>query len=107
MFEIYTKEVDIGGKTYSLKPLSGRFLPKLYSVMKKFNSVTEGSKGEDNTLEALDEDTITKLHLLSLETFKKSYKDVDEAQLDEWISQNLLLLLEALITVNISSKEDA
>lgn len=102
MFEIYTKDVTIGGKTYSLKPLSGRFLPKLYSVMTKFN---EAKEGEEVSMNRLDEDTVAKLHELSLETFKKSYPDEDADKLDGWISQNLLLLLEALITVNINSEE--
>ncbi len=105
MFEIYKKDVTIGGKTYCLRPLSGRHLPKLYSVMQKFNDVNEATEGSKASLEALDETTVTKLHSLAFETFKKSYPDTDADNLDEWISQNLLLLLEALITVNINSEE--
>jgi len=105
MFEIYKKDVEISGKTYSLRPLSGRFLPKLYTVMKQFSHINKAEEKEDATLEALDEETVSKLHLLALETFKKSYPQEDEANLDEWISQNLLLLLEALITVNLNSED--
>lgn len=106
MFEIYTKEVEIVDKSgnkqvYKLRPLSGRFLPKLYSAMSKFQGIKEG---EEFDVSVLDEDTVQKLHTICLETFKASYPDQDVKVLDEFVSQNLLKLLEPVIQVNVGEE---
>jgi len=103
VFEIFTKEVEIkvgdNVHKYTLRPLSGRFLPKLYSVIGKLQS-----KDEEGIGSFLEEDTIKVLHELILETFRKSYPNEDENKLDEFVSQNIMLLLEAVIEVNINDK---
>ncbi len=104
VFEIFTKEVEvkIGGNThkYVLRPLSGRHLPKFYSIVKKIQQNKEGDKVD--VTEFLDENTVASLHELTLETFKKSYPKEDEEKLDEFVSQNLLSLMEGLMQVNIN-----
>lgn len=114
MFEIFTKEVEIesvsGKMKLKLRPLSGRFLPKLYKILKVFQT----DMGEDDRktdissqefLKKLSEDVISDLHLISLETLKKSYPSANESDLDEFVSQNLMSLFPAIVEVNFNSKE--
>ena len=101
MFEIYTKEVEIGGKTYSLRPLSGRFIGKLYSVIGKL----QGSDEKD-IMSKLDEDTMTKMYDICFETFKSSYPKEDEIKVSAFVSQNLMKLIEPVITVNIGEQKE-
>jgi len=114
MFEIYTKEVEIKEPSgnvvkYKLRPLNGRFLPKLYSVIGKMQGnqkELEGLSDEEKNIksfESLDEDTVNKLHSLVFETLKKSYPKEDEDLLNEFASQNLLQFLGALIEVNLGN----
>ena len=109
-FEIYKKEIEIvdgmGNKAkYMLRPLSGRFMPKLYGVIKKF----ETSKSEEGTIDnsQIDESAMGDIHFLLLETFKKSYPKEDEEVLDEFCSQNLMKLLEGLIEVNLGKPDES
>lgn len=107
-FEIYTKEVELNGKTYTIRPLSGRFLPKLYSILRSLQPAMGGKDATpDQMLEGMDEDTVANLHKLSLETLRKSYPNTKEDVLDEFVSQNLIKFLEILITVNLNNEEDA
>lgn len=102
-FEIYTKLVKINDAEYKVRPLAGRFLPKLYAV---FAKIEAGRKehGEDNFLQALDDQTILFAHELCLETMKKSYPERDPAVLDEFVSQNLWAVFGAVAEVNLNSK---
>ena len=102
LFEIYTKEIELNGDKYQIKPLSGRFLPKLYKVMGEF----EKHKGKDDnvSMEALSEEVIKDLHILATETFKASYPNTKAEEIEAFVSQNLLQLLEGLIEVNLNAK---
>ncbi len=113
MFEIYTKTITItthkGEVTLLLRPLSGRFLPKLYNIMGKFNfKVDEATSNDDKAREffsKLDESAVLSLHEISLETLKKSYPGEDPIALDEFVSQNLLTLFPAIFEVNLGKAE--
>jgi len=101
IFELYSEEVEItlknGNKqTLKLVPLSGRFLPKLYSLMDKMQGQEEGKMN-------LDEETTSKLHFVILETLKSSYPEEDANTLDKFASQNLLQLMEGVIKVNFNN----
>lgn len=98
-FEIYTKEVVIGNETYKLRPLSGRFLPKLYSVAKSFNK----DSSDDGSLEGMSEDTISNIHSVCLETLKASYPDQKPEDLDLFVSSNLWALFKAVTEVNFDN----
>lgn len=104
MFEIYTKAVKIGDNEYRIRPLSGRFLPKLYRVFSSFE-VSRKEHGEDGFLQGLDEQTISFAHELCLETMKASYGDRKEDELDLFVSQNLWELFGAVAEVNMSQKK--
>lgn len=106
IFDIYTKDVELKLKsgnsvTLKIRPLSGRFLPKLFSVASKF----QGKSEDEVSAIFSDEKSIADLHLLILETLKKSYPKEDVEALDEFASQNLFSLLEAVIEVNIGNQE--
>jgi hypothetical protein len=101
LFEIYTKEVEIDNRIYKLKPLSGRYLPKLYKLIRKF----EGKK-EEEISQVMDEETIADIYTLAFETFKRSYPDMDEDKLDSFVSQNLMVIFEPLVQVNMKNVEE-
>lgn len=98
MFEIFTKEVEIKGEKYTLRPLSGRHLPKFFKVLKAL----EGSgKTADDFLTNLDEESMGLAHELCLETLKASYPDKEVALLDQFVTQNLLQMMPVLVEVNL------
>lgn len=110
-FEVYRKDVEVetrsGKKNYKLLPLSGRFFPKLMSVVKKFPQ----EEGQDNSafLEAMDEETVAKLHELVFETLKFSLNIKDGKELEEldlFVSQNLFAFVPALLEVNLGSGQE-
>lgn len=110
MFEIYTKQIEVTnalGNTdkYTLRPLCGRFMPKLYGVIKKFDKGKDADGNIDNS--KLDESAMGDIHSLLLETFKKSYPDEKEELLDEFCSQNLMKLLDGLIEVNLGKPDES
>lgn len=98
MFEIYTHEFELEGNTYKLRPVTGKFLPLFYSIAGKL----QGS--EDNNDVVFEEETISKLHTLVLETFKVSYPDTNPEELDAWVSQKLMKLIEPVLKVNTVSE---
>ena len=99
MFDIKTEEIEIKGEKYRIRPLSGRYLPKFYAVLSAF----EKNKESENVLDTFNEEITGNLQELALETFKASYPQEDVEKLDMFVSQNLLLILEGLIKVNVSS----
>jgi len=104
MFDIKTTEVEIEGQQYKLRPLTGRFLPKFYSVLSKFQGVTEETESNE-ILSKLDEPTIEKLHELILETLKATYKDIDDVKLEEFVSQHLITFLPHILSINLPPTE--
>ena len=96
LFGINTKEVVIKGDTYVLRPLSGRFIGKLYSVIGKLQG-----KDEKEIASNLDEDTMSKMFDIVFETFKASYPKQDEKSVSEFVSQNLMILIEPVVSVNV------
>jgi hypothetical protein len=104
IFDIYTKEVTINGQTYKIRPLSGRFLPKFYKVIGKLSEGNADGKQDVNPTKLFeDAEAMEALHTIGLETLKKSYPETKVEQLDEFVSQNLLKMLEVLIQVNMPS----
>jgi len=95
-FNIYTKDVKIGDEVYQLRPLTGRFLPQLYDVIGKL-----ANDKEEIDVKQLNEENITALQTLALETFKKSYPNEDENRLDEFVSQNLMVIVGPLVELNL------
>ena len=105
MFEIYTKEVKIqtmvGEEVIRLRPLSGRYFPKLMSIITKLGTIEGDSK---EFLKNLDAETSSNLHYLILESIKKSYPNEDIEKLDEFVTQNIFSLIGPIFEVNINNK---
>lgn len=99
------KSVEIDGRPYNLRPLTGRFLPKLFAVLQSFNFKQGEEIDTSEVMKSFDEATVQKLHELLLETFKKSYPKEDAEKLDEFVTQNFLQLFPALIEVNLNTKK--
>lgn len=101
MFEIYSKDVTIEGKVYTVKPLPGKFLPKLYKLVGKL----QGISGEgDNVLEIIGEESIGDLHILASEMFARSYPQQAREDIEMFVSQNLLAVLPVVLEVHFNNK---
>jgi hypothetical protein len=102
-FEIKeAQEFELDGQKYKFKPLTGRYIGKIYSLMKSFSKVKEGS--ETSVLEAMDEATVGQLYDVVYETVIKSYPTEDKVKLEAWVSQNLMRLIEPVLKINLPSE---
>ena len=54
----------------------------------------------------LPKDALKNLHVLTLETFKRSYPDQKEVDLEGFVTQNLFKLMNHVIKVNMNSVEE-
>jgi hypothetical protein len=102
IFEITTKDVVIKGETYKLRPLTGRFLPKLYSILSK----APKDQNEEGVMKMFaDEQVVQNLYDIALETFVKSYPQENQDKLAEFVSQNLLALFQPIIELNLGTEQ--
>lgn len=111
IFTIYAKTVKItteaGEKEILMRPLSGRYLPKLYKVMTAFMDTDDSDVLSDKEktkqfLEKLDSETLLNIHEMLVETLSKSYPDEKKENIDEFVSKYLFKLFPHLIEVNLS-----
>ena len=105
MFDIFTKEVEINGTVYNIKPLKGEHIQRFYKLISALNVGENVSEEEASTriMDSLKEEAGKDIHFLALETLKTSYPDVDVDKLDMFVSQNLMQLVQPLVEVNINS----
>jgi len=101
-FEIYAHQFELEGETYKLVPVGGEYIDLLFDIMAKF----EGKDEDEFKVSDLDGDTVKKLHKLTLETFKKSYPEQDEKQLDQFVGQKLFQLIDPVFKTNIKSTDE-
>lgn len=106
MFKVYKKDVvvKINGEeqSYSLLPLSGRFLPKLMGLAGSKQADSEGNV-------SFEEKDFSTFHELTMETLKFSYKIDDSKELEEldlFVSQNLMVFVPVLFAVNGLNTEE-
>lgn len=95
MFDVYKKTVTINNVSYELKPLSGKYLPKLYSLLGQL----QGADSE-GLLKALDEKGVATMFEVCFETFKASYPQEDVGKIESFVSQNLVLIFPVVVEVN-------
>jgi hypothetical protein len=98
MFEVYTREVEINGNKYLLKPLPGKYLSKLYHLA----TVFEAASKEDNFMAALDEKSTQYMFELCYESMKSSYPGTDAAVIESFVSQNLMKIIPVVVEVNLN-----
>ena len=114
MFEIYSKVATIetpkGSLSLNIRPLSGRFLPKLYSALGKLDfsqdETIPTAQRMKEFLKSLDEDAVTKLHEICFETLKASYPSEPKEELDLFVSQNLLQLFPIVLEINLGQVKE-
>lgn len=98
---VRTSEVDIDGVKYTIRPLTGAFIGKVYSLLQKIAGFKEDSTPVE-VLSALDENTIKNLHTVIIETLKRDKNlPMTGEILDEFVSQNLFKFMGPVIEVNM------
>jgi hypothetical protein len=102
LFDIYVKEIEVEGEKYTIRPLTGRYIGKLYGCIGKLG-VKEGMS-EQEAAESMNPEAMADLYEIALETFKASYPKEDENKLAGWVTQNLTKLIQPIIEVNINTK---
>lgn len=109
LFEIYKKEVEIAGKKFQLRPLSGRYLGKLYFIAEKFSSLSDDKETEEERgkkfLKAMDEETTQQLFDVSFQMFIKSYPQENKEALEDFVSTHLIEILPVLLEINFNNKQ--
>lgn len=109
-FDVYKHKVSIktrlGEQEFELLPLSGRFYPKLMSVVRKF---PQDEAASSEFLNSLDEETVAKIHELCFETLKYSERVSEKGELeklDMFVSQNLFPVFNAVVEVNLGQSNE-
>jgi hypothetical protein len=105
-FEIRTKEIEINGQHYRIRPLSGRFLPKFYAILEGMQGMDTENMKDGDMFKFLNEKSVENLHKISLETLKKSAPKISEEILDEFVSQNLLSMFQGIMEVNMPKQDE-
>jgi hypothetical protein len=93
-------EFDNNGKkeTILIKPLPTLYLRKLFNIVKKFN---EGQESSQDMIKILsDSEVLPQLVEVVTETVRKSYPDLDQVTLDEFVGINMFTLIPFIIEVN-------
>ncbi len=106
MFELYKKEIEFKSKSgntdkLTLLPLSGDDLPVLYAVSSAF----KGDSEEDIAGIFSNKAIVKDIHYIVYKTMEESYPNQDKANLDKYVSQNLMSLLPHIIKINIGKEE--
>lgn len=102
-FQIFKKEVTISDEQYHLRPLNGEHIDMFFEVLSKLEGVGDGDV--DKVSAVMDGETAAKLHKLALVTFIKSYPKERVEDLEEFVTQNLLQLIQPLLEVNIRNPD--
>lgn len=91
------KKVELSGKEYTLKPLDWESYPKLFTLVSKFEGVSE-----ENMSKVMDEATIKLLMDLELKTFKISHPEIKETELKQIVMTHMFELIEVIIDLNLN-----
>lgn len=112
MFELKKEAVKIkdaagNESTYEISPLTGEYLEDFYIVINSLSSLDEKSEDNKEVLKLLGSDISKKLHRLVYASLASSYPDVarDGKKLDQFVSQNLMLFLPAVMKINIPNAQ--
>lgn len=110
--EIYVHEFELKGKTYKLKPVYGnnyKLVTSLLDVLSKDEKLKELSKkakeGQDVEKENVEFPTefMGLMYALAVETFVISYPQMDRETVSQFVTQNLMNLIDPVMKVNLDS----
>jgi len=103
-FDVFTEQVEIehNGEThtYTLRPLSGKHIRLFYKAV-------SGLQGLDqDSLDELDETSMEALHKVAYKCFEDDASEASEDELDRFVSQHLMELINPVMQVNMDVDED-
>lgn len=122
-FEVMKERVSIKDSDgvehmYIISPARGEHIGEFFKLLKELSEKFKGKKKSELTEEKLQEEGLSDIpispesmeiaHMLLMDSLKRTYgKEVAEKDLDEFVTQNLMDLLEPLMNVNVRAhKED-
>ncbi len=87
---------------FTLKPLPYKYLPKIFKLLNSLKDMDkiEGKEDASKLFEILDEETISLIQELELETFKRSYPEEDVKVLEDFIMSNLFEIMPIIFEIN-------
>lgn len=97
---IRTKEIELEGKQIVIRPLNGKYIGKMFTVLKKVAGLKEDSPPEE-LMQSLDDEAVTALHIVITETLRKANIGVEGDELEELASQNLFNLMGPILEINM------
>ena len=97
---IRTAQIEIDGKQYIIRPLTGKYIGKLFTVMKSMSKIKEGSSPEE-IFSVINEDTATALHELIYATLQKANTGMNPEELDEYVTQDMFKLMGKILEINM------
>lgn len=92
-------QVTIADEVFEFRPLSAEDLPDLLRVLQVFTSKVKPGQ-EDRWMEAMDEETTARLVGLVKKMVKKSYPELTDSVVDEFVSANFITLTTVLFQLN-------
>jgi hypothetical protein len=111
--ELKIKAMNGEEDVFTIYPLPFMYLADLYSVMRKMGMQEDIMKkldGADNAeqekeqikafLQVMDEDTFKTIQMLTLESLKISYPDVDVSKLEKFASTNFMEIFPIVMELN-------
>jgi hypothetical protein len=103
-FDIYTETVDIehNGNEYSytLKPVKGKAIREFYTAVKGLQNL------EDGDMQNLDPQSMESLHKIAVECMREDASDASDDELDRFVSQHLLQLIDPVMKVNMAQIDE-
>lgn len=111
-FDIYTKEVEVDGKTLRLRPLDGEHLPLMWSILTESDTSSAMDKEDVEKLSEAEksemvkgmftEENMRSIYKLCLHTMVRSYPKKDKEGLEDFTSLNLMKLFSVITDLNMN-----
>lgn len=121
-FEVMREKVTIKDEAgedhlYTLTPARGEHISEFFKLLKEITGSFKDVKKEDLTEDKLKESNLEEIpispesmqiaHMLIMDSFTRTYgKEIKKDTLEEFVSQNLMTLLEPLLNVNLRTHVD-
>lgn len=109
MFDLKKEVVkikDASGKedVYEIGPLTGEYLEDFYTVVEKLSGLKD-DKDNTDVLKLLGTDVSKRLHRLVYASLAQAYPDIakEGKRLDQFVAQNLMTFLPAVMKINVPS----
>lgn len=105
---IYTKDFTFNNldgqvETIKLLPLTGKHLPAIFRISKRFQKLPKDST-PDQVMELMDDSVITDISEICKATLKRSLPNATEDDLDSFSTQYMFDLLPIITELNFKGK---